>query len=261
MAKVTVYVTDDQLERLRAARGGSRGGLSKAFQAFLENVTSTGEAPPGRYDYARKLMPINAAIERHRRRLARKVQDGGPPADGGPVANALTLLLYRELLKRQPDLEAQLEKEFVRFGLDELVATETEGVDLLAEPEADDTDLDVDESDGPLGFGFNFGDELRIGADLFREGIKIAKREAKRGGASAVFTHGPQGRSRRVEVRVAADDDPTRLLTVRDFETFKKRHSDWSDGSPLTPSQIETVRDLLRAQVEAEVSDRAEDAE
>jgi len=32
-----------------------------AFQAFLENVMS-GDPPVGRYDYARKLMPLHAAV-------------------------------------------------------------------------------------------------------------------------------------------------------------------------------------------------------
>ena len=52
-------------------KGFGRGGVSKMFQAFVESVT-TGAEPTGRYDYARKLMPTHAAIERHRRRLARK---------------------------------------------------------------------------------------------------------------------------------------------------------------------------------------------
>src|SRR3982750_485682 len=110
MAKVTVYVTDDQLARLRGSKNLGKGGMSKAFQAFLENVMA-GPPPPGRYDSARKLMPLHAAIDRQRRRLAGKVSDGGPPADGGPVAAALTILLYQELLQRAPSLGATLEKE------------------------------------------------------------------------------------------------------------------------------------------------------
>jgi hypothetical protein len=231
--------------------------MSKAFQAFLETVTSGGE-PAGRYDYARKLMPVSSAIERHRRQLARRVQEGGPPADGGPVAAALTVLLYRELLRRQPDLEAKLEKEFGRFGLDELVATETEGVDLLAEPDPDDSDVEIDEDDSPLGGLFNFGDEIRVGADLLKESIKMAKREARRagaGGAHGIVMHGPRGRSTQVNISVAPDDDPMRLLNARDFEVFRKRHDDWSEGSQLTPTQIETVRDLLKAQVKSDLAD------
>src|SRR5436309_15746123 len=110
MAKVTVYVTDEQLARLRGAKNLGKGGMSKAFQAFLENLMSGDSAPVGRYDYARKLMPLNAAIDRHRRRLATKVSDGGPPADGGPEAAPLTVLLYHDLLNRDPSLRAPFEK-------------------------------------------------------------------------------------------------------------------------------------------------------
>lgn len=259
MAKVTVYVTDEQLERLKAARGVGRGGMSKAFQAFLESAIA-GQPPAGRYDYARKLMPVSAAIDAHGRRLARKVEDGGPPADGGPVATALTLLLHREVLKRDPGLQGRLEKEFARFGLDELVATETDGVDLLSEPEPDD--VEVDESGNPLGFEFNLGEELRVASDLVKESLKMARRGGPppgRGRARAGYGPGPGGggpgagaggggdRSSRREVRitVSADDDPRQLLTGAEFETFSRRHDDWTAGAELSPSQIETVRDLL----------------
>src|SRR5213083_1522268 len=47
MAKVTVYVTDEQLARLRGSKNLGKGGMSKAFQAFLENVMS-GDPPGGR---------------------------------------------------------------------------------------------------------------------------------------------------------------------------------------------------------------------
>jgi hypothetical protein len=236
MAKVTVYVTDDQLDRLKQARGFGKVGMSKAFQAFLETAMA-GEAPAGRYDYARKLMPLSAAIDRHRRRLARKVEVGGPPADGGPVAAALTVLLYQELLKRDPDLGAKLEKEFLRFGLDDLVASETEGVDLLVEPEPDE--VEVEEGDaGPFGgaFDFHLGPEFRVGADILKETLRMAGRGP-----------GPRGGGHRREIRVTidADDDPRQILTVTEYETFSRRHDDWSPGTPLTPSQMETVRDLL----------------
>jgi hypothetical protein len=249
MAKVTVYVTDEQLERLKVARGLGKGGMSKAFQAFLETAIG-GEAPAGRYDYARKLMPVSAAIDAHRRRLARKVEEGGPPADGGPVATALTLLLYKELLARDPDVANRLEKEFVRFGLDELVSGETDGVDLLTEPEPDEAE--ISEDDNPFGFAVNIGDELRVGADILKESLKMARRAGPppgRGGRRGGFPPGPpgphRGGRREVRITVAAEDDPRQLLPVTEFETFTRRHDDWTPGTPLSPSQIETVRDLL----------------
>jgi hypothetical protein len=236
MAKVTVYVTDDQLDRLKQAKGFGKVGMSKAFQAFLESAMA-GEAPAGRYDYARKLMPLSAAIDRHRRRLARKVEVGGPPADGGPVAAALTVLLYQELLKRDPELGSKLEKEFLRFGLDDLVATETEGVDLLSEPEPDE--VEVEEGDaGPFGGAFDF----QLGADILKETLRLAGREAMRGGPRH---GGPRGHRREIRVTIDAEDDPRQVLTVTEFETFTRRHDDWSPGTPLSPSQMETVRDLL----------------
>ncbi|HVF32029.1 MAG TPA: hypothetical protein VM933_03230 [Acidimicrobiales bacterium] len=268
MAKVTVYVTDEQLERLKSARGvGAKGGMSKAFQAFLEQVIGGGAAPAGRYDYARKLMPVSAAIDRHRRALGRKVADGGPPADGGPVAAALTVLVYRELLRRDPELEAALEKEFLRFGLDELVAAETADLDLLAEPEGED-DVEIDESDrGPAGpFGINLGEELRgvteaiRTADAIRENI-LGGRTRHRGGPVPPTPPMPPrpprpprpGSGRRVEIRVGSSDDPREVLTVTEFERFSKRHDDWEPGRDLTPSQIESVTDLLRDRVDREL--------
>jgi hypothetical protein len=237
MAKVTVYVTDDQLDRLKAARGFGKMGMSKAFQAFLDSAMA-GEAPAGRYDYARKLMPLSAAIDRHRRRLARKVEVGGPPADGGPVAAALTVLLYQELLKRDPELVTKLEKEFLRFGLDDLVATETEGVDLMAEPEPDEVEIEAGDAGGPFGgaFDFHLGPEFKVGADILKETLRMAGRGP--GG-------GPRGQRREIRVTIDADDDPRQVLTVTEYETFTRRHDDWSPGTPLTPSQMETVRDLL----------------
>ena len=266
MAKVTVYVTDEQLERLKSARGvGGKGGMSKAFQAFLEQVIGGGGAPAGRYDYARKLMPVSAAIDRHRRTLGRKVADGGPPADGGPVATALTVLLYRELLKRDPALEVALEKEFLRFGLDELVASETADVDLLAEPETDD-EVEIDESDrGPVAgpFGINLGDELRGVTDAIRTADAIREnfmggRSRHRGGPVPPVPPRPPrpprpGSSRRVEIRVSPSDDPREVLTVTEFERFSKRHDDWTPGSDLTPSQLESVVDFVRERVNREL--------
>ncbi len=261
MAKVTVYVTDEQLERLRSARGaGGKGGMSKAFQAFLEQAIGGGEAPAGRYDYARKLMPVSAAIDRHRRDLARKVADGGPPADGGPVAAALTVLVYKKMLERDPALAAALDKEFLRFGLDELVASETDGVDLLAEPE--DDDLDIDEPAGATAFGINFGDELRGVSDAIRTADAIrenflGRREGRHRGGPAAGGRPPRpsrpGRSRRVEIRVTPAEDPREVLTVTEYERFTKRHDDWTPGSPLTPSQVESVVDFLRDRVEREL--------
>lgn len=263
MAKVTVYVTDEQLDRLKSARGVGKGGMSKAFQAFLEHALAGGEAPAGRYDYAKKLMPLSAAIDRHRRALGRKVADGGPPADGGPVAAALTLLVHREMLKRDPDLGARLEREFIRFGLDELVAAETADVDLLAEPDdEDEVEEDGGDSSSASGFGFSFGDDLRgVGdalrtADLVRESIRMARPpRAPRPPRPPRPPRVPGERGRRIEVRVGSGDDPREVLTVAEFERFTKRHDDWTPGSDLTPSQMETVGDLLRARAQRDLDE------
>ena len=272
MAKVTVYVTDEQLEALKASRGMGKGGMSKAFQAFLENLIGGGDTPAGRYDYARKLMPVHAAIDRHRRALARKVADGGPPADGGPVAAALTVLVYKELLERDPAQAAALEKEFARFGLDELVKTELEGLDLLAEPDPHEVEIDDEAAGGPSAFGFNFGDELRgvteaiRTADAIRQNF-IGRQDHRRHQPprpprpprAPRPPRGPRGRERYIEIRVAADDDPRQLLTVAEFERFTKRHDDWNPGDELTPSQIESVRDLLKERVADELDDVDDD--
>lgn len=243
MAKTTVYLNDDQLRLLRRLQGaGGRGGVSRAFQVFLENATggSSSSSDGGRYDYARKLMPISSAIERQRIALAEKVQSGGPPADGGPVAAALTLLVYKRLLESDPTLGDKLDKEFARFGLDELVATETEGVDLLAEP-ADGSGDDEEDEDGSQVFGFN-------PVDLGHEVAHAFKHVGDFGDLGALIGKpGKQRRRvRRVEVTVTADDDPREVLAVADYETFTKRHPDWEVGAKLTPSQVETVADLVR---------------
>ena len=266
MAKVTVYVTDEQMERLKVVRGMGKGGMSKAFQAFLENAIAGGEPPAGRYDYARKLMPVHAAIDRHRRVLGRKVADGGPPADGGPVAAALTVLLYKELLLRDPAQAAAIEKEFTRFGLDELVKTELADVDLLAEPDPDEVEIDED-GGGPLaGFGINFGDELRgvteaiRTADAIRQNF-MGRQETRRHEPprpprpprAPRPPRGPRGRERYIEIRLSPEDDPRELLTVAEFDRFTKRHDDWKAGEELTPSQLESVRDFLRERVEKEL--------
>jgi hypothetical protein len=124
------------------------------------------------------------------------------------------------------------------------VANETDGVDLLAEPEPDD--VEVDEGRDP-GLDFNLGDEFRIGADLLKETLRMAGREAirVRAGGPGGGGHRDRGRSRQVRITIDADDDPRQVLTVTEFETFSRRHDDWSPGTPLSPSQVETVRDLL----------------
>lgn len=269
MAKVTVYVTDEQLDRLKTARGVGKGGMSKAFQAFLEHALAGSEPPAGRYDYARKLMPVSAAIDRHRRLLAQKVADGGPPADGGPVSAALTLLLYRELLKRDPGLEAALEKEFIRFGLDELVGSETADVDLLAEPDPDDPSIEVDDDSPPGGFGFAFGDELRGVTDALRTGeiIRESLRMARaprpprppRPPRTPRAPRGPGSRERTIEIRLSASDDPRQVLTGAEFDRFSRRHDDWTAGADLSPSQLETVRDFLRDRIERDLDDEDDD--
>src|SRR3954465_9470963 len=272
MAKVTVYVTDEQLARLRGSKNLGKGGMSKAFQAFLENVMS-GDPPVGRYDYARKLMPLNAAVDRHRRRLAGKVSDGGPPADGGPVAAALTVLLYQELLKRDPSLGAAFEKEFGRFGLDELIAGELADVDLLAEPDPD-TEVEFEEDGGP-GWNFNFGDEppgvtepIRT-ADPIRQNFMGGRERLRhepprppRPPPPPRPRRGPGGSwERRIEFRMGAENDPRELLTVAEFERFTKRHDDWTAGTALTPSQIESGTGLLREGVNRELDDDQDDDE
>ncbi len=271
MAKVTVYVTDEQLDRLKTARGVGKGGMSKAFQAFLEHALAGNEPPAGRYDYARKLMPVSAAIDRHRRLLARKVADGGPPADGGPVSAALTLLLYRELLKRDPGLEAALEKEFIRFGLDELVGSETADVDLLAEPDPDDPNIEIDDDEpAPTGFGFAFGDELKSVSDalrtgeIIRESLRMARtprppRPPRPPRAPRAPRPPGSSRERRIEIRLSPDDDPRQVLTGAEFDRFARLHDDWSVGANLSPSQLETVRDLLHDRVERDLDDEDDD--
>lgn len=271
MPKVTVYVSDDQLDQLKAVRGFGRGGVSKLFQAFLESATS-GSTPAGRYDYARKLMPLHAAVERHRRRLARKVQAGGPPADGGPVSAALAILLYKRLVDADPSRAEAFEKEFARFGLDELVTTETEGVDLLAEPEESE---EVDDDDNELGdflspfAGIRLGETvqdalkgmhaLKVGFRDERDRDRQRERELRRTAVRAARRATGGGR---IRVVVSSDDDPRDVLTATDFGTFTSRHDDWKAGQPLTPSQMETVRELLivRAGGDPAEPDHDEDA-
>jgi hypothetical protein len=252
MPKVTVYVSDDQLDQLKAVRGFGRGGVSKLFQAFLDTATS-GQEPTGRYDYVRKVMPLHAAIERHRRRLARKVQAGGPPADGGPVSAALAILLYKRLVESAPDRAAEFDKELARFGLDELVASETDGVDLLAEPAEDE---EVEEDDEGLSiFGPDFLSrfaDVRIGEsvqDALKQvqAIKVGLRDLKHDERAIRRVARRADRSGRTRLRVvvSSDDDPRDVLTATDFDTFKARHDDWKVEAKLTPSQMETVRELL----------------
>lgn len=239
MAKVTVYVSDDQLARLKQVKGYGKGGISKAFQAFLEAAAS-GSGPSGRFDYARKVMPVSSALERHARRVAASIQEGGLASDGGPIALALAVLIYQEAVKRQPDLGAALAKEFTRFGLDDVVGAETEGVDLTVEPEPTEADIEEGDDEGWAGFGpiaFDIGNEVRDA--LKNAGIGAFWDPSGRGA-------GGRGRARhRARFAVGSDDDPADLLSAADFETFKKRHTDWAAGQKLTPSQVETVRDLL----------------
>jgi len=255
MPKVTVYVSDDQLDQLKAVRGFGRGGVSKMFQAFLESATS-GSAPTGRYDYARKLMPLHAAVERHRRRLARKVQAGGPPADGGPVSAALAILLYKRLVAEDPSRADAFDKEFARFGLDELVASETEGADLLAEPEEDEEVGDDDASEwsellSPLA-GIRIGETVQDalkGMQALKVGFRDLKHEererAREGERELRRRVRRAARGGGLRVVVSSSDDPRDVLTATDFDTFTSRHDDWKPGGKLTPSQLETVRELL----------------
>ena len=241
MAKVTVYVNDEQLAKLKRAKA-HKGGVSKAFQAFLDTTLSAaglGGSGSGRYDYARKLMPLCSALDAHRERLASKVAEGGPPADGGPVATALTLLLFQELLKRDPDLRSALDKEYARFGLDELVQSELGDLNLTVPPPSEVEEDDEEGEGGPsdwAGFGLGFAHD-----------VNEALREAGlAGGARGRRRH----RDRRIEITVDAGDDPRECLTVKDFERFTQRHPDWESGQRLTPSQVESVIDLLRERAE-----------
>jgi hypothetical protein len=256
VAKVTVYVTDSQLEKLRRLRGFGRGGVSKAFQAFLEDAAGEGLGG-GRYDYARRVMPVVAALDRHRERLASRVAEGGPPADGGPVAAALTLLLHRELLRRRPDLEEAIERELTRFGLDELIATETADLDLTVEPPADPVEEAAEIEDeprrsGPASSGFDFRFK-GLGEEIVAEALRHAGIWGAASGSGG--ENRTSGTSSRIEIRVGSDDDPRECLSVRDYDEFRERHPEWSpdaEGQRLSQEQVGTIVELLRRRAEAE---------
>lgn len=265
MAKVTVYVNDDQLEKLKQVKRYRRGGVSRAFQHFIEEMSPGGASST--YEYARKVMPVSAAVDRLRRQVAKAVAAGGPPADGGPVAAALTVLVYQEVLRRHPEAAEAVEKEFARFGLDEIVRLETEAIeDLLAppleEPEAPEDD-DEDDDDSPAArIAMSLGAEFREVANALREAGVITGRPPRpprppraprppRPPAAA-----PRGGRRRTEIEVGSDDDPREVLPVADFDTFKERHADWSADRDLTPEEMETITELLLARYEDTTDDR-----
>lgn len=274
MAKVTVYVNDEQLDKLKRVKRYRRGGVSRAFQHFIEEMSPGGSSSS--YEYARKVMPVSAAVDRLSKQVAKAVAAGGPPADGGPVAAALKILVYQEILRRHPDAAEKIEKEFARFGLDEIVRLETEEIeDLLApppeEPEVDEDDDGDDDDDTPAAkIATMLGAEFREVANALREaGVITGPLGAPRaprpprpprpprapggfgpGGASG-------GRRRvRLDIQIGSDDDPREVLTAADFDTFKERHGDWTPGRPLTPEETETISELLRTRYD----DRAEEA-
>jgi hypothetical protein len=73
---------------------------------------------------------------------------------------------------------------------------------------------------------------------------------------------GPRGnRERHIDIRLSPEDDPRDLLTVAEYERFTKRHDDWTPGTPLTPSQLESVTDLLRERVNRELDGDEDDDE
>lgn len=254
MAKVTVYVSDDQLEKLKRVKRYRRGGVSRAFQSFIEEMTPGGS---GTYDYARKVMPTSAAIDRLSSQVAKAVAAGGPPANGGPVAAALTVLVYQEILRRHPETAAALDKEFARFGLDEIVRLETEGIeDLLAvpepEPEPDDGEEDLDDDSPAARIAVALGHELRDVTNALRDAGVL-------GGRGGLFPTPPTpptaprpprppgaARTRRVTIEVGSGDDPRSVLSALDFDTFKERHANWAPGRDLTPEEMETISELLR---------------
>jgi hypothetical protein len=210
-------------------------------------------------------MPVVGALDRHRERLASRVAEGGPPADGGPVAAALTLLLHRELLRRRPDLADAIERELTRFGLDELIATETADVDLSVDPPEDPAaEATVEDDPRPRSGGAGGGFDFRF-KGLGEEIVAEALRHAGIWGAGSGGESRTPGTSSRIEIRVSGDDDPREVLTVRDFDEFKERHPEWSadaDGPPpgdphgqrprLSSEQVRTVAELLRRRAEAE---------
>ena len=131
MAKVTVYVPDEQLAALRQL---VPAGPSKAFQAFIGHLQQ-GEPPLVEHRYADRLLPLAADVERLRRQAAVCLErDGGPAASDGPIRAALTILAHEWLLRDDPAREAGLRAEFGRFGLQEIVE---QAWAVLQEPEAD----------------------------------------------------------------------------------------------------------------------------
>ncbi|MGI8794333.1 MAG: hypothetical protein ACR2H3_14355 [Acidimicrobiales bacterium] len=255
MAKVTVYVNDEQLHKLKRVKKFGRGGVSRAFQHFIEEMSPGGS---GSYDYARNIMPVSAAIERWSRKVASSVAAGGPAADGGPVAAALTVLVHQEILRRNPEVADKLAQEFSKFGLDEMVRQETEGIeDLLAEPaptddSGDPDDDDDDDEDFPTArIASALGQELRDVTNALREaGVLAGKGGAWAGKAPraprAPRAPAPPGYSRGLVIELDSDDDPREVLTARDFDTFKERHQDWAEGRDLTPEELETITELLK---------------
>lgn len=160
MAKVTVYVKDEQLKTLKEEMGGA----SKAFQAFIDEVGS-GDRPlivdsrtvrrqrrrrRHRDDFAARIMPTTSAIERLVSRVADEMGDDGPRADSGPVSVALAVLAYQAVVSQHPEAEERLAKEFQRFGLDELVASAAASFDIEAADgeNGEDGEDDSDEADG-----------------------------------------------------------------------------------------------------------------
>jgi len=62
---------------------------------------------------------------------------------------------------------------------------------------------------------------------------------------------------RRQDVTISPDD-PREVLTVTEYERFTKRHDDWTPGTDLSPSQIESVVDLVRERVNRDLDGDSE---
>lgn len=222
MAKVTVYVKDEQLKTLKEEMGGA----SKAFQAFIDEC-STGERPIEvidargvrrtrrrrrlhRDDFASRIMPTASALERLVGEVADEIGDDGPRAASGPVSFALSVLTYKAVTARHPEVDELLAKEFTRFGLDELVEAAADGFDLEARSaDGDDTDRTV---------------EVRS----FR---------VRKGGGDA---------TRQVQIVVGSGDDPGELLDEADLASFQAAHPTWTSGSSLGGDELKTLSELLR---------------
>ncbi|MDQ1401927.1 MAG: hypothetical protein QOG03_243 [Actinomycetota bacterium] len=241
MAKVTVYVKDEQLKTLKEEMGGA----SKAFQAFIDEVGG-GDRPieivdgrgmrrPRRRrrvrgdEFAARIMPTTSALDRLAAEVGDDLGDDGPRAESGPVSFALSVLTYKAVTARHPQLEEVLRKEFTRFSLDELVEAAADGFDPEArrEDEEDEGKVEV------RTFRIRGGDLEAVESD----DDDLRPRGGRRRG---------RGGARHVQIVVGSEDDPAELLDEGDLARFKAVHEGWSQGSTLGPDELKTLSDLLR---------------